>query len=58
MAEGGQLLNVTARPALEPSGGPQLGAYTMAKAAVAALTRSLASELRPRALVLMLSRRR
>lgn len=48
MAEGGQLLNVTARPALEPSGGPQLGAYTMAKAAVAALTRSLASELRPR----------
>lgn len=48
MTAGGQLLNVTARPALEPSGGPQLGAYTMAKAAVAALTHSLATELRSR----------
>ena len=42
MTAGGQLLNVTARPALEPSGGPQLGE------AVAALTHSLATELRSR----------
>ena len=47
MTNGGHLLNVTARPALDPAGGPNLAAYTMAKAAVAALTQSLASELRP-----------
>ena len=40
---GGRLVNVAARPALSPVGG--LTAYSMAKAAVAALTRGLAVEL-------------
>lgn len=41
---GGRIVNVSARPALVPTAG--LSAYAMSKAAVAALTRSLAEELR------------
>jgi NAD(P)-dependent dehydrogenase (short-subunit alcohol dehydrogenase family) len=41
---GGRLVNVAARPALEPAAG--MIAYSTAKAAVAAMTRSLAEELR------------
>lgn len=40
---GGRILNVTARPALQPAAG--MIAYTVAKAGVAALTRALATEL-------------
>lgn len=40
---GGRILNVTARPALQPAAG--MIAYSISKAAVAALTRSLATEL-------------
>jgi NAD(P)-dependent dehydrogenase (short-subunit alcohol dehydrogenase family) len=40
---GGRIVNVAARPALEPTGG--LIAYAAAKAAVAAITRALAAEL-------------
>lgn len=42
--EGGRIVNVAARPALEPRAGAGMVAYTMAKAAVAALTVSLAEE--------------
>lgn len=41
---GGRIVNVAARPALEPSGG--MVAYSVAKAAVASLTQSVAEELR------------
>jgi len=41
--EGGRIVNVAARPALEPA--PGMLAYATAKAAVAALTRALALEL-------------
>jgi NAD(P)-dependent dehydrogenase (short-subunit alcohol dehydrogenase family) len=41
---GGRLVNVSAKPALVPSGG--VAAYAMSKAAVAALTTSLAEELK------------
>ncbi len=41
---GGRLVNVTARPALEPRTGAGMIAYTMAKSAVAALTIALAEE--------------
>lgn len=41
---GGRLVNVTARPALEPRSGAGMVAYTMAKSAVAALTIALAEE--------------
>lgn len=41
--EGGRILNVTARPALQPAAG--MIAYTAAKAAVAAISRALATEL-------------
>ena len=41
--QGGRILNVTARPALQPAAG--MIAYSVAKAAVAALTRALATEL-------------
>lgn len=44
-ADGGRLVNVAARPALEPRTGGGMVAYTMSKAAVAALTVSLAEEL-------------
>lgn len=43
--QGGRIVNVAARPALVPT--PNLGAYSAAKAAVAALTLSLAEELAP-----------
>lgn len=42
-ARGGRLVNVSARPALVPTGG--MVAYAASKAAVASLTRSLAEEL-------------
>jgi NAD(P)-dependent dehydrogenase (short-subunit alcohol dehydrogenase family) len=44
-AGGGRIVNVAARPALEPTGG--MVAYATAKAAVAALTTALARELAP-----------
>ncbi len=42
--DGGRIVNVTARPVLEPVGG--MVAYSMAKAGVASLTQTLADELR------------
>ncbi len=42
---GGRIVNVTARPVLQPVGG--MLAYTASKAAVAAITRALAAELEP-----------
>ncbi len=42
----GRIVNVAARPALEPRSGARMIAYTMAKAAVAALTEALAEEVR------------
>lgn len=41
---GGRIVNVAARPALEPRQGAKMAAYTAAKAAVAALTQALAEE--------------
>lgn len=41
---GGRIVNVAARPALEPRQGKGMTAYTTAKAGVAALTQSLAAE--------------
>lgn len=41
---GGRIVNVAARPALEPRTGAGMTAYTASKAAVAALTASLAEE--------------
>jgi NAD(P)-dependent dehydrogenase (short-subunit alcohol dehydrogenase family) len=41
---GGRIVNVAARPVLEPAAG--MTAYTASKAAVASITRSLAAELR------------
>ncbi len=46
-ADGGRIVNVAARPALEPRLGAGMVAYTAAKAAVAAITQSLAEELAP-----------
>lgn len=43
--EGGRIVNVAARPALSPSLGAGMLAYTTAKAAVVALTEALAAEL-------------
>jgi NAD(P)-dependent dehydrogenase (short-subunit alcohol dehydrogenase family) len=43
---GGRLVNIAAKPALIPSGGAGMAAYTCAKAGVAALTQALAEELR------------
>lgn len=43
--DGGRIVNVAARPALEPRTGSGMVLYTAAKAAVAALTQSLAEEL-------------
>src|SRR6202035_1037921 len=43
-AKGGRIVNVAARPALEPRLGSGMGAYTTAKAAVAALTEAIAQE--------------
>lgn len=41
---GGRIVNVAARPALEPRIGAGMAAYTASKAAVAALTQALAQE--------------
>jgi NAD(P)-dependent dehydrogenase (short-subunit alcohol dehydrogenase family) len=41
---GGRIVNIAARPALEPRQGAGMSAYTTAKAGVAALTQSLAAE--------------
>ena len=43
-ADGGRIVNVVARPALQPSGG--MLAYSTSKAAVASLTQCLADEVR------------
>jgi NAD(P)-dependent dehydrogenase (short-subunit alcohol dehydrogenase family) len=44
-AKGGRIVNVSARPALEPRTGAGMTAYTASKAAVAAFTQALAQEL-------------
>src|SRR5208337_5540750 len=43
-ARGGRIVNVSARPALEPRLGAGMVAYTASKSAVAALTQALAQE--------------
>jgi NAD(P)-dependent dehydrogenase (short-subunit alcohol dehydrogenase family) len=43
-AGGGRIVNVAARPALEPRSGAGMVAYTAAKSAVAAITQALAQE--------------
>lgn len=43
-AEGGRIVNVAARPALEPRTGAGMTAYTIGKSSVAALTMALAEE--------------
>jgi NAD(P)-dependent dehydrogenase (short-subunit alcohol dehydrogenase family) len=45
MKSGGRIVNVTARPALEPRSGAGMVAYAAAKAAVAAMTVALGEEL-------------
>jgi NAD(P)-dependent dehydrogenase (short-subunit alcohol dehydrogenase family) len=47
-AAGGRIVNVAARPALEPRFGGGMSAYVASKAAVAALTQALAAEMAPR----------
>ena len=42
--QGGRVVNVTARPGMEPRAGAGMSAYTAAKAGVAALTEALAEE--------------
>jgi NAD(P)-dependent dehydrogenase (short-subunit alcohol dehydrogenase family) len=49
-SEGGRIVNVAARPALEPRQGAGMVAYTASKAAVAALTQALAEELKDEAI--------
>jgi NAD(P)-dependent dehydrogenase (short-subunit alcohol dehydrogenase family) len=44
MKNGGRIVNVAARPALEPRSGAGMTAYTIAKSGVAALTVALAEE--------------
>jgi len=48
--EGGRIVNVVARPALDPAAGAGMVAYAMSKAAVAALTVALARELTDRSI--------
>ena len=48
MDDGGRIVNVAARPALEPRSGAGMAPYTASKAAVAALTSALAAELADR----------
>jgi NAD(P)-dependent dehydrogenase (short-subunit alcohol dehydrogenase family) len=43
-SKGGRIVNVAARPALEPRAGAGMTAYTIAKSGVAALTIALAEE--------------
>lgn len=45
-ARGGHIVNITARPALNPRQGANMTAYTSSKAAVAAFTVALAEELK------------
>ena len=45
MAGGGRIVNVAARPAVEPRTGANMSAYAASKAAVAALTEALGEEL-------------
>jgi NAD(P)-dependent dehydrogenase (short-subunit alcohol dehydrogenase family) len=45
--DGGRIVNVASRPALEPRLGANTSAYTAAKAGVAALTMALGEELAP-----------
>ena len=49
-SQGGRIVNVAARPGLEPRQGAGMVAYTAAKAAVAALTQALAEELKDEAI--------
>lgn len=44
--QGGRIVNVAARPALEPRSGAKMVAYATSKAAVGALTQALANELK------------
>lgn len=44
--QGGRIVNVAARPALEPRKGARMTAYATSKAAVAAFTQALAEELK------------
>jgi len=44
-ARGGRIVNVAARPALEPRTGAGMAAYAASKASVAALTQALSEEL-------------
>lgn len=46
--EGGRIVNVGARPGLEPRQGAGMSAYAASKAAVIALSQALAAELAPR----------
>jgi NAD(P)-dependent dehydrogenase (short-subunit alcohol dehydrogenase family) len=48
---GGRIVNVTARPGVEPRLGAGMAAYAASKAAVAALTQSLAAEVAGRAIL-------
>ena len=48
---GGRIVNVAARPALEPRSGGGMTAYVTSKAAVAALTQSLAAEVAARGIL-------
>ena len=47
-AAGGRIVNVAARPGLEPRLGAGMAAYAASKAAVAAFTQALAAEVAPR----------
>jgi NAD(P)-dependent dehydrogenase (short-subunit alcohol dehydrogenase family) len=49
--EGGRIVNVAARPALEWRGGAGMAAYTASKAAVASLTAALAEEVAKEAIL-------
>lgn len=46
-ADGGRIVNVAARPGIEPRGGAGMTHYAASKAAVAALTQAAAEELAP-----------
>ncbi|MEC9344293.1 MAG: SDR family NAD(P)-dependent oxidoreductase [Pseudomonadota bacterium] len=45
-ARGGRIVNIAARPALEPRSGAGMAAYAASKAAVAAITQALGEELK------------